>query len=174
MKRNNRTRVLVAAIASLSALFAIAVGSASASVFKTSMVTIRTSATAVTRTFSFIGRPGSRTSTVLNIDGFLMNARCSANGSPIIFAFPRSSTPADLFGRIFDGQGRLHIVKDSAFNRTKNGVGLYTTSGDFDSTGSVLFETSTGKVVTVDYAFDNATTLDRQNFCTVYGSYVAT
>jgi hypothetical protein len=174
MKRNNRTRVLVAAIASLSALFAIAVGSASGRVFKTPMVTIRTSAAPVTRTFSFIGRPGSRTSTIFNIDGFLVNARCSSNGSPIIFGFPKTSTAADLFGRMFDGLGRLHIIKNSSFNRTPQGVALYTTSGDFDATGSVAFETSSGKVVTVDYAFDNATTLSKQNVCTVYGSYVAT
>jgi hypothetical protein len=174
MKGNNKTRVLVAAIASLSVLLAIVVGSASASVFKTSKVTIRTSAAPVTRTFSFIGRPGSRTSTIFNIDGFLVNARCSSAGSPIIFGFPRTSTPADLFGRFFDGLGRFHIVKYSSFNTNTRGVPLYATSGDFDATGSLAFETSSGKVVTVDYAFDNATTLSRQNFCTVYGSYVAT
>jgi hypothetical protein len=174
MKRNNGTRVLIGAIASLSVLFVIVVGSASARVFRNSMVTIRTSAAPVTRTFSFIGRPGSKTSTIFNIDGFLVNARCSTSGSPIIFGFPRTSTPADLFGRMFDGLGRFHIIKNSSFNRSTSGVALYTTSQDFDATGSVAFETSSGKVVTVDYAFDNATTLSKQNVCTVYGSYVAT
>jgi hypothetical protein len=172
MKRNNRKRVVVAAITSLSAIFVIAVGSASAA--KSPRVIIRTSAAPVTRTFSFIGRPGSRTSTIFNIDGFLVNARCSSNGSPIIFGFPRTSTAADLFGRMFDGLGRLHLVKDSSFNRSTRGVALYTTSNDFDASGSVLFETSSGKVVTVSYAFDNATTLSKQSVCTVYGSYVAT
>jgi hypothetical protein len=172
MKRNNGTRVLIAAIASLVALFVVAVGSASAA--KSPKVIIRTSAAPVTRTFSFIGRPGSKTSTIFNIDGFLVNARCSSGGSPIIFGFPRTSTSADLFGRMFDGLGRLHVIKNSSFNKSTHGVALYTTSNDFDASGSVLFETSSGKVVTVSYAFDNATTLSKQNVCTVYGSYVAT
>jgi hypothetical protein len=46
-------------------------------------------------------------------------------------------------------------------------------SGDFDATGSVLFETSTGKVVTVNIAFDNSTTLVKQNVSTVFGSVIA-
>jgi hypothetical protein len=50
---------------------------------------------------------------------------------------------------------------------------LSTNSGDFDATGTVLFETSNGKVVTVNYAFDNSTTLSKQNVCTVYGSVIA-
>jgi hypothetical protein len=126
----------------------------------------------VTKTFSFIGSPGSKTSTVVNIDGLLINARCSANGSPVIFAFS-SATSADLFGRIFDGLGRLHIVKNSSFTRRSKGVGLSTSSGDFDATGTVLFEVSNGKVVTVNYAFDNSTTLAKHNVCTVYGSLIA-
>ena len=36
-----------------------------------------------------------------------------------------------------------------------------------------MFESSTGQVVTVDYAFDNATTLDHANVCTAYGSVIA-
>jgi hypothetical protein len=170
MNRKMGTRVVLAATASLVALWTA--GSASAA--QRPMVVIKSSVAPVTRTFSFIGRPGSRTSTIFNIDGFLINARCDSNGSPIIFGFPTTRTSSDLFGRIFDGQGRLHLVKDSSFNRSTRGIGLYSTSGDFDSTGSLLFETSSGKVVTVSYAFDNSTTLNRQNVCTVYGSFVAT
>jgi hypothetical protein len=173
MNANNRTRVLVAAIVSLAALSAIAVGSANARVFKTSLVTIRTSATPVTRTFSFIGKPGSPTSTIFNIDGFLINARCSSAGSPIIFGFPRTSTASDLFGHFVDGVGRIHIIKDSSFNKSR-GTALYPSSNDFDASGSVSFETSRGAVVTVQYSFDNSTTLSKQNLCTVYGSFVAT
>ena len=64
-------------------------------------------------------------------------------------------------------------MKNSAFTKTSKGVQLSTNSGDFDGTGTVLFETSTGKVVTVNYAFDNSTTLSKQNVCTVYGSLIA-
>ncbi len=53
-------------------------------------------------------------------------------------------------------------------------IQLSPTSNDFDSTGSVLFETSTGKVVTVNLAFDNSTTFGGQNLCTVFGSFIAT
>jgi hypothetical protein len=39
--------------------------------------------------------------------------------------------------------------------------------------GCLGLEVSDGKVVTVSYAFDNSTTLAKQNVCTVYGSFVA-
>jgi hypothetical protein len=152
-----------ALILSVSALAVFATGTAGAA---------RGSAGPVTKTFSFIGKPGSKTSTIVNIDSLLINARCSANGSPVIFAFS-SAGKADLFGRIFDGLGRLHIVKNSSFVKGGKGMSLSTSSGDFDATGTVLFEVSNGTVVTVQYAFDNATTLSRQNVCTVYGSLIA-
>lgn len=127
---------------------------------------------AVSKTFSFIAKANSKTTTLVNVDSLLINARCSPNGSPVIFAFS-SATSADLFGRIFDGFGRLHIVRNSSFTKTSKGEQLSTNSGDFDGTGTLLFETSTGKVVTVNYAFDNSTTLSKQDVCTVYGSLIA-
>lgn len=127
---------------------------------------------AVTRTFSFIARANSKTVTVVNINGMLVNARCDAGGNPVIFAFS-SARNADLFGRLFDGLGRVYIIKDSAFTKGSKGVFLSPSRADYDSTGSVLFETSSGAVVTIAYAFDNATTLARLPFCTVYGSLVA-
>lgn len=133
----------------------------------------RVSATgAVSRTFSFIGKPNSKTSTVVNIDSLLINARCDSRGEPVIFAFS-SATAADLFGRVFDGLGRVHIIHNSSFTKQGKGVRLSVTSGDFDSTGTVLFETSAGQVVSVNFAFDNSTTLAKQNVCTVYGSLLA-
>ncbi len=76
-----------------------------------------------------------------------------------------------MFGRIFDGSGRVHPLHNTSFNsKTK---GLSPPSNDFDSTGSVLFETSTGKVVTVNLAFDNSTTFCGQNLCTMFGSFIA-
>jgi len=42
-----------------------------------------------------------------------------------------------------------------------------------DASGNVLYETAAGNVVTVNYAFDNATTLNKRNLCTVYGSFIA-
>jgi hypothetical protein len=170
MKRLIGARGLAGLIVSIIALVVLAAGTSSA------RVTAYTSAAAgpVTKTFSFIGKPGSRTSTVVNIDSLLINARCSSNGSPVIFAFS-SATSADLFGRIFDGLGRLHIIKNSSFTKkdVPKGLSLSTSSGDFDSTGTVLFEMSDGKVVTINYAFDNSTTLSKMNVCTVYGSLIA-
>lgn len=150
-----------ALILSVGALVVIGVGTSEAA-----------AAGPVTKTFSFIGKRRSKTSTIVNIDGLLINARCNAGGEPVIFAFS-SASKADFFGRIFDGLGRLHIVKNSSFIKGTKGVALSTSSGDFDATGTVLFETSTGKVVTVNYAFDNSTTLAKQNVCTVYGSLIA-
>jgi hypothetical protein len=176
MKRTNGTRSLAALAVSVVALVLAAAGTSGATttrahVTSTARGTVSVSS-AVTRTFSFIGRANSKAMTLLNIDGLLINARCSGNGSPIVFAFSSASS-ADLFGRLFDGLGRIHIVKNSAFTKKSRGVELSTSSGDFDSTGTVLFEQSNGKVVTVNYAFDNATTLNKTNVCTVYGSYIA-
>jgi hypothetical protein len=130
------------------------------------------SAGPVVKTFSFIGKPNSRTVNVVNIDQLTINARCDSRGNPVIFGFS-SAGAADLFGRIFDGLGRLHIVKNSSFTKSSRGMQLSTTSGDFDATGTLLFEVSNGTVVTVNYSFDNATTLAKRNVCTVYGSFIA-
>jgi len=130
-------------------------------------------ATAVTKTFSFIGKPGSKTATLLNIDSLLINARCDSSGRPVIFAFTSANT-ADILGRIFDGLGRVHILDNTSFSKKTKGMQLSPTSGDFDATGSLLFESSTGAVVTVNLAFDNSTTLGNQNLCTVFGSFIAT
>jgi hypothetical protein len=150
-----------ALIVSVGALAAFGAGTAGAA-----------SAGPVTKTFSFIGKPNSRTVNVVNIDQLTINARCDSRGNPVVFGFS-SASAADLFGRIFDGLGRLHVVKNSSFTKSSRGVQLSTTSGDFDSTGTLMFEVSNGTVVTVDYSFDNATTLAKHNVCTVYGSLIA-
>jgi hypothetical protein len=133
---------------------------------------VKTSTNAIPRTFSFIGRPNGKTVGIVNINGFQMNARCDSRGNPVIFGFSLAPK-ADLLGRIFDGLGRFHSVHNTAFNRGTKGVFLSTNGGDFDASGSVLFEDSNGTVVSVNYAFDNATTLSHQNLCTVYGSLIA-
>jgi hypothetical protein len=164
-----RIIAMVAVAATVASVLAFAGGAAGRTRPRT---TIRLAAP-VSRTFSFIGSPGGVTSTIFNIDGLLVNARCDSRGSPIIFAFS-SASRADLFGRFFDGLGRFHAVKNSSFTRSSRGVALYSSSGDYDASGAVEFETSDGKVVSVNYAFDNATTLSRTNVCTVYGSFIAT
>jgi hypothetical protein len=171
MKRVLGTRGTAALIVSTIALVVMAAGTS----FGASGGTRARTAAAgpVTRTFSYIAPPGSKTKNVVNIDSLTINARCGTGGQPIIFAFS-SASAADLFGRTFDGLGRIHIIKNSSFNKGGKGIALSTSSGDFDATSTVLFETSTGKVVTVQMAFDNATTLSKRRVCTVYGSSVAT
>jgi hypothetical protein len=127
---------------------------------------------AVTRTFSFIAKPNSKTSTLLNIDNFLMNARCDSHGLPVVFAFS-SASAGDLFGNFVDGAGRTHLIHNTSFSKGNKGVLVSSTSSDFDASGILEFENSNGKVVTVSYGFDNSTTLNKQNVCTVFGSYVA-
>lgn len=128
---------------------------------------------AATRTFSFIGRANSRTVTLLNTDTFLINARCDGAGRPVVFGFT-SAGAADLFGHRFDSTGRLTLINNSAFTNRGRGIGLSSSRpGDFNSSGILLFENAQGKTVTVNYAFDNSTTLARQRLCTVYGSYTA-
>ena len=168
MKRLRRTRGLAALMVSIIALLALAAGTSSASV----------AVGPVTKNFSFIGKANSKTAILFNIDSLLINARCSSTGNPVIFAFS-SSNNADLFGRMFDGLGRLHIIKNSAFTKLTKGISLApNVAGDFNSSGTVMFESATpggssGKVVTVNYAFDNATTLNHLSVCTVYGTVTA-
>jgi hypothetical protein len=164
MKRTTKLRRLIAMGASICAVAAVGAGTASADV----------STNAVTKTFSFIAKPSSATSTVVNIDSLLINARCDSSGRPVVFAFSTTTGPADIFGRIFDGYGRVHIFKHTSFTSKTKGIQLSPLSGDFDATGSVLFETSTGKVVTVNIALDNSPTLVGQKVCTVFGSAIAT
>jgi hypothetical protein len=176
MKRLMGTPGIAALIVSAIAVVIAAAGTSSASTDHSAKPTsvhraTKASAGPVTKTFSFVGPRGSKTVNVVNIDGLTINARCGPGGQPVIFAFT-NAPKADIFGRIFDGTGRLHTIHNTSF--TKNvSVQLSTSSGDFDASGDVLFETSAGKVVTVQYAFDNATTLGKQNVCTVFGSVVA-
>jgi len=127
----------------------------------------------ITKTFSFIAAPGqpAKGKVIVNLDGLTINARCNPAGEPVIYAF--SSGDADLFGHIFDGYGRLSAIKQSRFTKSNKGVLLSVNNGDFDASGQVDYETWTGKVVTVQYGFDNSTTLNNRKVCTVYGSAVA-
>jgi len=95
MKRISRTRMVVLSAAIL-ALSLAAASTSSAAV----------SRGPATRTFSFIGGAKSKTVTLVNADSLLINARCNAQGEPVIYAFS-SSQNADLFGRFYDGLGRL-------------------------------------------------------------------
>lgn len=131
-----------------------------------------TAAAATTKTFSFIGKPGSRTVTLVNANSLLINARCNTRGQPVVFGFT-SAPAADVFARVFDGVGRIHFLKNTSFNRRSKGIQLSPNSADFDTTATLLFEASNGDVVTVNLAMDNSTTLSRQNLCTVFGSMVA-
>jgi hypothetical protein len=163
MKRILGLGGVAAMILTIIALVVAAVGTSSAS----------TDPGPVSKTFSFIAKANSKTSNVVsNIDGLTINARCNGSGEPVIFAFS-SVKNGDLFGRMFDGLGRLHLIKNSSFTSSSKGVQLSANSGDFDATGTVLFESSNGKTVTFNYAFDNATTLAKSNVCTVYGSFIA-
>ena len=155
-------RRLTAAALTVGAVFAAIGGTA-----------VAANTSAVTRTFSFIGKPNSKTGTVVNIDSLVINARCTSNGSPLVFAFSKAPA-ADIFSRVFDGAGRLHVQKNTSFTNKTKGIQLSPSSNDFDSTGSVLFETLSRQVVTVNIAFDNSTTLVKRNVCTVFGSFIAT
>jgi hypothetical protein len=176
MKRLMGMRGVTALIMSVVALVIAAAATSSASTDQKVTKTVvhratKTSAGPVTKNFSFIGLKSSKTTNVVSIDGLTINARCGSAGQPVIFAF--SSAPkADIFGRVFDGLGRLHTIHNTSFTKGVS-VQLSTSSGDFDASGTVLYETSAGKVVTVQYAFDNATTLGKQNVCTVFGTAVA-
>jgi hypothetical protein len=150
MKRNVGKGGLAALIVSVIAVVIAAVGTSSADVEAGSGTKVLTRASTAaagptTKTFSFIGKPGGKTSPALiNVDGFSMNARCSKTGTPIIFAFS-SARVADLLGRVFDGLGRFHLIHNTSFTNKTKGMSVSTSSGDFDSTGTLLFEAQQGK-----------------------------
>jgi len=175
MKLLTKGRGTAALIVPVVALAAVATASASAdqATAKTTVhrAIVKGTAGPVTRTFSFIGPRGSKTVNVVSIDGLTINARCGTAGQPVIFGFS-SVAKSDILGHVFDGLGRVHIIHNTSFGPNVS-VPLSTTSGDYDASGSVLFETPAGKVVTVSYGFDNATTLGNQNVCTVFGSAIA-
>ena len=133
---------------------------------------LKVSSTAVTRAFSFFAAPNSKTQTLFNANGLLLNARCTSAGAPIVFAFS-SGAGGDLLGRIFDGADRIHAIHNTSFDKRSKGVQINPSSNDFDSTGTLLYEDIGSRVVTVNIAMDNATTLGGRRVCTVYGSYVA-
>jgi hypothetical protein len=165
MKGIMGTRGLAALIVSITAMVVLAAGASAAS-----------AAGPVTRTFSLIKQPNSKTYTVVSIDGLTINARCNQSGNPVVFAFS-SATNGDLFGRLYDGLGRLHIIHNTSFSKSKSnkGVQLSPSAGsDFDSSGTFLYENARGQTVTVNIAFDDSTTLNKLNVCTVFGSLIAT
>jgi hypothetical protein len=177
MKRLLRDRGVAALFVSTVAVGTVGAGTAIAHSHRAPVkvrvhaATVTGSAGPVTKTFSFIGPPGSKTATIVNIDGLTINARCGTAGQPVIFAFSNVAK-SDILGRAFDGAGRLHSIHNTSFGPGVS-VSLSTSSDDFDASGDVHFETPKGKVVSVSYAFDNATTLGKQNACTVYGSAIA-
>ncbi len=180
MKRLMGTRSLAPLIVSVGAVVVLASGTSNASVkssdakVRVKVATLTIGSGPISKTFAFIGRGGSRTTTLFNLDTLLVNARCDTGGNPVVFAFT-SATNGDIFGRMFDGFGRLHIIKNSAFTKRSRGVNLAPiVNGDYNSSGTVMFENSSGKSVTVNYAFDNRTTLNHLQVCTVWGSVVAT
>jgi hypothetical protein len=165
MQRLTSKRGLGALTVSIIAVLAIAAGTSQANSF--------VGPTNKTLTFSFTAKANSRTSQLFSVDGLFANARCDSRGGPVIFAFT-SSNNADLLGHMLDGSGRTHIIKNDNFSKKSKGVSLApNTSGDRDAAGTVIFESSNGRVVTVDYAFDNSRTLNNLNVCTVYGTIIA-
>jgi|SRR3981081_324944 hypothetical protein len=162
MRKLMSTRGLGALIVSIIAVVAAVVGTAGAA----------NSSGPVTKTFNFINTTNNKTTTLFTADGLSVNARCDPLNAPVIFAFT-SAFNANLLGHVIDGSGRLHLIANDAFNRFGKGVSLAPNiAGDRDASGTLVYETFAGKVVSVTYAFDNSPTLGGKKVCTVYGSYV--
>ena len=158
-----RTRGLGALIVSVIAVAAAVVGNAGAA----------GSSGPQTKTFNFVNTTNNKTTTLFSADGLTVNARCDTNNAPVIFAFT-SAFNADLLGHVIDGAGRLHLITADNFSKFGKGVSLAPNIvGDRDASGTLVYETFAGKVVTVTYGFDNSPTLNGKKVCTVYGSYVA-
>jgi hypothetical protein len=163
VKKLISTRGLGALIVSIIALVAVVAGTAGAA-----------GSGANVRTFAFSSVTNNTPKTLFNVDGLLVNARCDQNNAPVIFAFT-SAFNADLLGHVIDGAGHLHVIANDSFTKNGKGVSLAPAiAGDKDASGTLTFSTFNGKVVTINYGFDNSPTLSNKKVCTVYGSYVAT
>ena len=162
MRKLKNTRGLGALIVAIIAVAIAVVGSAGAA----------NSSGTLTKAFNFTSTTNNKTTTLFNADGLTVNARCDVNNAPVIFAFT-SAFNADLFGHVIDGNGRVHVIANDTFSKFGKGVSLAPNiTGDRDASGVLDYETFAGKVVTVNYGFDNSPTLGNKKVCTVYGTYV--
>jgi hypothetical protein len=154
-------------LVSVIALVAIVVATANA-------VNDNTVGPAKSLVFAFQWARNSPSKQLFNVDGLSVNARCDSQGGPVIFAFT-SLSHADLLGHMLDGSGRTHIIANDSFTKNSRGVSLApNTSGDRDAAGTVIYGTSDGRALTVNYAFDNSRTMAGLNVCVVYGTLVGT
>jgi hypothetical protein len=122
--------------------------------------------------FSFQGHLSSNTRTVLSVEGLTIRAHCDSKGSPVITA-TTAVTNADLLGRVIDGAGKVHPIADDAFHHGSVDDLTAGAKGDSDASATVNYEIAQGNVVTVEYAFDNAPTLNGKNVCTMYGTAIS-
>ena len=76
---------------------------------------------------------------------------------------------------MIDGSGRTHIIATDSFTNGGKGARLApNTSGDRDAAGTLVYGTSDGRALTVNYALDNSRTMAGLNVCVVYGTLVGT
>lgn len=112
--------------------------------------------------------------TLLSVDGLRITARCDGSTKPVITA-TTSSSHADLLGRVVNRAGKVKSIADDAFTTTSRddltaGIG---SAADSDGSGTVSYERADGKVVTVNYSFDNSPTLGGEDVCTVFGTAIS-
>ena len=163
MSKLKNTRGLGALVVSIIAVIAAVVGNAAAA----------GSSGPVTKTFNFTSTTNNNTTTLFSADGLTVNARCDPQNAPVIFAFT-SAFNSDLLGHVIDGAGHVHLIANDSFNKFGKGVSLAPNiTGDRDASGTLVYSTFAGKVVSVTYAFDNSPTFGGKKVCTVYGTYVA-
>lgn len=123
---------------------------------------------------SFKSGANSAKRTLLNVDGLRITTSCNASTKPVITA-TTSASHADLLGRVVTAKGKVKGIGDDMFTTMSSddltaGVG---SAADSDGSGTVSYERDGGKVVTVNYAFDNKPTLAGENVCTVFGTAIS-
>ncbi len=170
MKRLISGRRTPALVVALGALVVATAGSALGAGYST--VAHQAKKSDSVASLSFTARPHSSTVKLLNVDGLTIKTSCSSAGEAVIRA-TTSSTNADLIGHVIDSKGVGHAIADDAFHRGVTDDLTATVGGDQDASGNAVYETAAGKVVSLTYAFDNSSTLNGKNVCTVYGTAIS-
>jgi hypothetical protein len=107
----------------------------------------------------FTGKPDAAAHTIFNADGFSLQAGCSGTAPTLKWTI---------------GAGELHGTGEGDptpydIDQSSAGQGDLL-DGHVEGELSVSYATATGHVITLDLAFDRASTFGGQNLCTVYGT----
>ena len=110
----------------------------------------------------FKGQPNTAPKTMLNVAGLRLKVGCDAGPIPIA-TVTSATNSVELHGEStgYPGTGDPQTYRDSEAFTDENILGSH-----FAGTGRLAYSTAGGKIVTMVFGFDDATTYGDQNVCT--------